>query len=119
MAIIETQLNFDNINISAQVGDIIYYTLPNPSVGGFDSSSLSNTKKLGPIIEITSSSIIVEYNDTLTSTPPQGSFISFVKDKRINTTSLLGYYAQVDFENNSKGKVELFSVGSEILESSK
>jgi len=47
------------------------------------------------------------------------SFISFAKEKKINTSSLLGYYADVKFVNDSTDKVELFSVGSEITESSK
>jgi hypothetical protein len=33
--------------------------------------------------------------------------------------SILGYYMQVDFVNDSKEKAELFSVGSEVSESSK
>ena len=48
-----------------------------------------------------------------------GDYCLFVKNQVINTSSLLGYYADVKFENNSKTKVELFSVGSEISESSK
>jgi len=43
----------------------------------------------------------------------------FAKNQAINTSSLLGYYADVKFENNSRTKAELFSVGSEISESSK
>ena len=46
-------------------------------------------------------------------------FISFAKNKKINTTSLLGYYADVKFVNNSTEKVEMFSVGAEVQESSK
>ena len=45
--------------------------------------------------------------------------ISFAKDKTVNTSSLLGYYASVKFVNNSQEKIELFSIGSEIQESSK
>jgi len=119
MATIQIQLDFDNMNVSAQVGDIVYYTIPNPPIGGFDNSALPNTKKLGPIVQILNNSIVVTYNDAITTAPPDGSFISFVKDKKVNTSSLLGYYAQIDFENDSKGKIELFSVGSEISESSK
>jgi hypothetical protein len=33
--------------------------------------------------------------------------------------SLLGYYAEVEFTNNSTDKAELYSAGSEIFESSK
>mgnify|MGYP003677008840 FL=1 len=46
-------------------------------------------------------------------------FIMFAKNHAVNTSSLLGYFADVKFENNSTDKIELFSVGSEITESSK
>ena len=47
------------------------------------------------------------------------AFISFAKEKKVNTSSLLGYYADVKFINDSTKKAELFSVGSEVAESSK
>ena len=125
MPIINTTLNFPNTNISAQVGDIIYYTPFNGvSQGGFNQAELVNTIMLGPILSITTLGdgtvdITVEYDDALTSPPSQGDFISFVKDKKVNTSSLLGYYASINFVNNSTDKIELFSVGSEVVESSK
>lgn len=36
-----------------------------------------------------------------------------------NISSLKGYYAEVEFTNNSTSKQELFTVGSEVTESSK
>ena len=125
MAIVSTILNFESINISAQVGDIIYYTpFTGVSQGGFNQAGLANTIMLGPIISITTLGdgtidVLVKYDDTITSPPSLGDFISFVKDKKVNTTSLLGYYASINFVNNSTDKIELFSVGSEVVESSK
>jgi hypothetical protein len=124
MAIQNTILNFPNINISAQVGDIIYYTTNGNFQGGFNQSGLANTIMLGPIVSITTLGdgtidITVQYDPAFTSPPAQGDFISFAKDKRINTSSLLGYYASVNFVNNSTDKIELFSVGSDVVESSK
>ena len=46
-------------------------------------------------------------------------FIMFGKDNTINVSGLTGYFAEVELENNSNKKVELFAVGSEISESSK
>ena len=43
----------------------------------------------------------------------------FVKNQVINSSSLVGYYANAKFENDSIAKAELFSVGSEVTESSK
>ena len=43
----------------------------------------------------------------------------FSKDNKANMSSILGYYAEVEFKNNSKVEAELFSVGTEVFESSK
>tara|TARA_R110001592_G_scaffold5392_1_gene29697 strand:+ start:10043 stop:10411 length:369 start_codon:yes stop_codon:yes gene_type:complete len=121
--ILQIQLNFTSINVSAQVGDIVFFTPPGNNgqlLGGFDNADVATTSMLGPIISVSEGFITVEYNNTIITTlPSQGAFISFVKDKRVNTSSLLGYYASVNFVNDSTGKVELFSVGSDISESSK
>ena len=41
------------------------------------------------------------------------------KEKQVNNSSVLGYYMNATFKNFSRGKIELFSVGSEVSESSK
>ena len=134
MALQNTILIFDSMNYSLQVGDIIYWTTGGVSLGGFNSSHVQNTKKLGVVMDITFNDlgstaanpvegqweITVQYDDTNIPTPPQtGSYISFVKGKRANTTSLLGYYANINFVNDSTEKAELFSFGAEVSESSK
>ena len=125
MAITNVQLAFDNVNVSAQVGDIVYYTHGGNPAGGFNQASLANTIRLGPIIAMNGNTITVQYDDLnvgngpVLLSPSVGSFISFAKDKKANTSSLLGYYMSVNFVNDSKEKAELFSVGSEIVESSK
>ena len=43
----------------------------------------------------------------------------FSKNKKANLGDLKGYYAEAKFVNKSINKVELFSVGSEITQSSK
>ena len=43
----------------------------------------------------------------------------FSKDNKANLSSLLGYYAETKFVNNSTEEAELFSVGTEVFESSK
>lgn len=126
MPLTTTTLTFDNMNVSAQVGDIVYYSHDPSSIGGFDYSTISNTIKLGKIVggdtagtPVDGNSITVQYNNNIVTAPPSNAFISFSKEKKVNTSSLLGYYADVKFINNSKEKIELFSVGSEIIVSSK
>jgi len=112
-------LTFNAVNVSAQVGDIVYYTTGGSSVGGFDNADLVNTVKLGPIVSMTPTTIDVEHDPSVVPVPPNNSYISFVKDPTVNTSSLVGYYASVNFVNDSTDKIELFAVGSEVSESSK
>ena len=122
MAIASITLGFNDKNVSAQVGDIVYYSYNSSNIGGFDHATLSTTKKLGEIVggdsvgvPITGKLITVEYDNTIVSPPPPNAFISFAKEKKINTSSLLGYYADVKFVNDSTKEIELFSVGSEVV----
>tara|TARA_Y100000004_G_scaffold116849_1_gene131370 strand:+ start:871 stop:1239 length:369 start_codon:yes stop_codon:yes gene_type:complete len=122
MALINILLQFDNINVSLQVGDIVYYTYGGQQLGGFDNqSNLQNTKILGEVMAIddVNNTVTVRYDDTLTTPPPLNSYISFVKNQQLNTSSVLGYYAEINFVNDSEKEIELFNVGSEVTESSK
>ena len=145
MPLQQIKLNFYSMNVSVQVGDVAYYSYNTNNIGGFGHSTLATTKKLGEIIGVNqidvsvgldpgattvspyNTNIIVEYDPILISQIGYGgaifvlsnSFISFAKEKKINTSSLLGYYADVKFVNDSTEKAELFSVSSEIAESSK
>ena len=130
MDLVIIQLSFDSINVSAQVGDIVYYSHQAQTLGGFDQTDLVNTRRLGEITEINLNPawINVLYDNDPdgipnsgdeVQAPAEGDFISFVKDKKVNTSSLLGYYMSANFVNNSKDKIELFSVGAEVSESSK
>ena len=129
MPITDIQLDFPTLNTSLQIGDIVYYSHTFQNTGGFNNTALNNTRVLGPILDIidlvplggSGFALIVQYDsdDHPAGSPAQGDYISFVKDKKANTSSLLGYYAEVNFVNYETGKIELFSVGSEVSESSK
>jgi hypothetical protein len=115
------------INASLQVGDELYFSTVQ-NLGGFEVADNSTSMiHIGTVIDIFdefSISVYSEYvdasNNLLNSnTPPSGSYISFSKNKVVNNSDLLGYYAEVEFINNSKTKAELFSVGSEVTENSK
>ena len=104
-------------NTSLQIGDTVYY-VPSASISdtGQQQTSISNPLKIGTVDSIGSDNITV--NNPL-STPASGDFIMFSKDKAANNTSLIGYYAEVTLKNNSKEKAELFTLSSEVTESSK
>ena len=96
MAIANASLNFNTLNVSVQVGDVIYYTKSPISKAplGFAIGAMEETFRLGPVLEITtlpdgSIEILVEYDTQKVSPPGPQDFISFSKSKKINTSSLL------------------------------
>ena len=83
---------------------------------------INNTTSLDDGTETTTLSISVQSTFNITAPthlPPNKSFIFFIKDNRVNSVSLLGYFAKIQFKNDSKKKAELFTVSAEISESSK
>ena len=128
------QLSFSTIlNESLQIGDRVYY-VPTATTGSFTTSvgvGVTNVVQLGVVTNFnslaTGSTVDVLWDDsdndgdTFPDIPaPLGNeYIMFDRDPVVNNTSLKGYYAEVKFVNNSKEKAELFSVNSEIFESSK
>ena len=111
-------------NFSLQVGDLIFFS-PTVLDGGFQTTS-TVMYQLGTVIDIDTLTIDVIYDDTIFGTcsncislPTNGDFLMFEKNKIVNSSNATGYYASVNFVNNSKSKAELFSVGSEISISSK
>lgn len=100
-------------NDSLQVGDVAYYKTPTP-IGSTDFAY--NPILIGIITNISNDSITI---DSTSSTPGPNDFIMFSKNKSVNNTSLLGYYAEVKIANNSMDHAELFALSSEITPSSK
>lgn len=97
------------LNVSVQVGDTAYYT---DDVNGVD------IILIGTITLI--STFYIECDiEASTIRPLITSFILFSKTAKANTSGLKGYYAEAQFRNNSITAVELFSVGGEVVESSK
>jgi hypothetical protein len=121
------------LNESVQVGDTVYYlntanhTLASniPVASGGDGASIPYGSS-GDIIEIGVIDGVNYASNTITSDipnytvrPTSSSYIMFSKDNRVNMASLAGYYAEVEMVNNDNIKIELFSVATEIVESSK
>ena len=103
-------LVFDNpvieFNTSLQIGDIVYF-VPAPALGGFNMGELDNITRIGVLEEINSpnfpiANLLVDSGAiALNTLPNPGDFIMFSKDNQANLNSLLGYVAEVKFENNS------------------
>ena len=125
MPIYQVKFNFpiESLNSSLQVGDIIYYVPTPTNSTPYDVGNLSNVQEYGVLTAITEILIqgIAAFRLTIDSSltsPITNNYLMFAKEKKTNTTSLAGYYADVIFVNKSIDKAELFSVGSEITESS-
>ena len=111
----------NSLNQSLSVGDTAYYVTLADAAGGFQSSTGSITS-LGEVEAINNSTntITVEVdNVTIGTNSLNGKMLLFSKDNKVNTSGLTGYFASVKMSNNSTSSSELFSVGSEIVQSSK
>ena len=132
------QLDFNNpLNVSVQVGDTAYYCNTfdvGPNWQWASTTTPHRTAGQSNIIEIGVITLVYQFDGSMSyiqCNMPQllfnqyfaglsvDSFIMFSKDNKVNLNSMLGYYASVTFRNNSSDKAELFSVGTEIFESSK
>ena len=107
---------YSNAIFDGSIDNISVRKVSIADVFGFTRLESNNIQKCGTVTNIVNN--VVTINDNGTAPNPK-DYIMFVKNQAVNTSSLLGYYADVKFENNAMEKVEMFSVGSEIAESSK
>ena len=118
----EILIPLDSVNASLQVGDKILVSLAT-DVGNFNNIDFTFNPPvlIGEVININLTSITIIFNNSVDGpcAPEVGDYLMFMKDKKINTSGLKGYYLQARFTNNSPTHAELFSVGTEISESSK
>jgi len=109
-------LVFQNpINVSVQNGDTVYYTVT--SVNGIHNTA-GAIVELGEVIKVNGNTLEVFYAPG-TALPSLGDFIMFAKDRSVNMSSLLGYYAKFRIRNNSTTEAEMYSISVDTIESSK
>jgi len=113
------------LNSSLQLGDIVYYSstnsAPNSNIPKATTASMVKFGVVNNII-VDPPSVKVIYDAAIplpSFSPSNPDYIMFEKDKQVNSSSLIGYYADVKLVNDSKEDVMLFSLGSEVSESSK
>jgi len=107
------RINFtNNINVSAQVGDMLFYHVGANNAG----------TALGVITSVGPNFVEVDNANPNINNISVGDFFSFKKSSDINyyaNSSIKGYYAKIKLSNSQPAKQELFYLGSEITESSK
>jgi len=117
----------DPLNVSLAIGDTAYYVATNTK-GGFLTTQQSGNTNEETIVKIGVVSAINQTTNTITiatntlqsnQLPTTSSYIFFSKDNKVNSSSILGYYAEVTFKNNSTTEAELYSIGCVVGESSK
>ena len=119
MATTYVKLKFGfNINASVQENDIVYYVPVSHSNAMNTATGYSNIVKMGPVASVERQAITVQHDDNM-PLPTVADFLMFSKDNSANLSSLLGYYADVKFVNESVDKAEIFSIGMDVFESSK
>ena len=102
----------ENINSSLQVGDTLYYV----TLNDFPLSNDVDPILIGKVTNIDGNSIETEET---AATPNDGDFLMFIKNNKVNTSGLKGYYAKARLELQTASVGKLFSVSAEVSESSK
>ena len=114
----------NNLNQSLSVNDIAYYAHLAVASGGFQSNSQTPVR-LGVVQAINNSTNTITINPLNTDIaenellPTNKTMLLFSKDNKVNTSGLTGYFASVKMSNDSTTTSELFSLGSEVAQSSK
>ena len=114
----------DALNISVQPGDTLYASVVvdsqsgtnHPNAGGADTKPVA----IGKITSIDRLTNQITYSTAGYANKP-GSFVYLFasKDNRVNTSGLVGYFAEVEFKNYSSKSAEIFVTGIDYAPSSK
>ena len=131
--IVLTLDNITNLNVSLQVGDLIYSKQTGVQAGaedlqavmggsaGYWTGATSIVGVLDSINKLSSGSIELTIDDSTYNSNVldfANSFIMFSKHDQ-SMGDVIGYYANAKFVNYSTEKAEIFSVGSEVIINSK
>ena len=122
-----TLSNINNLNTSLQVGDMIYVTSTSSLLNSSNKrgATINANNRVGILRKIDQNPTIpttyvlsVDNSTPYGATVAVGQFIMFSKYNQ-SDDDIKGYYMEVKLVNNSNKKAELFSLGSEVTESSK
>ena len=107
------------LNVSLQIYDTLYYLATNDEIVEIGEVTSITVTEADPASNVLAETVVVAQIPVNVTPPTNSSYIFFTKDAQGNTSNLKGYYAEAQFRNNDTKECELFSVGSEIFESSK
>tara|TARA_X000001382_G_C3060086_1_gene143989 strand:+ start:131 stop:523 length:393 start_codon:yes stop_codon:yes gene_type:complete len=119
------------INISIQPGDIMYASLMGNTFATFGQQAGTNNTgnpvvNTAPIAigKVTSvdhfnKSVVIDDNGYTPVTISTAHYLFFSKDRRVNMSGVTGYFAEVEYRNESKLQTEIFATATDYSESSK
>ena len=97
-----------NVSLQANAGDIIF----------FKDISTGNTVKIGQCTAISGSLITCAHTVGQPIPEDEVDFIFFAKNSEVNTSGIVGYYAETKMEVTSSSMKELFAVNAQTFISS-
>lgn len=115
-----------NKSLQAKIAAVASNTDSDTDSGGWDIIyfvKMVDGKQSGDVIQLGECIAYTEGTSTYTIDvqttgiellPTANDFIFFGKDNRISTSSLTGYYAEVEMTNDSTASAELFAVSAEV-----
>jgi hypothetical protein len=119
-------INFNHdLNVSVQKGDTIYTSIIANGQAGVNQPNLSGAStKPFPIGIVTAvgpgNAITIETSGYLpTPTITSSHYFFFSKDPVVNTSGIIGYFAETEYRNYSSSKAEMFATAVDYVESSK
>ena len=103
-----------DIDPNISIRDRLYFVVGSNIYDLGDITAIDRTSTPRTITADNSSSPAVPGGVNLTTS----DFVFVSKDKRVNTSGIIGYYAEATLTNSSTSKAELFGIGSEVFISS-
>ena len=113
------------LNVSLQAGDDLYATHTDDNQAGQNHANVGSLhpRKVAEVVSVDhdTQTVVVEtwgpYDWWLPITGDKYFF--FGKDKRANTSGILGYFAEAEYRNYTKRQAEMFATAVDYVESSK
>ena len=106
-------------NIVAAGSNKTFYIQQNSTASGITIDSVYLKEVISNNMGFNNTYTVTVEPDATAQTPSSGDFIFFGKDNKVGIAGVTGYHATIEMKNDSIEYAELFSVSSEVTESSK
>lgn len=123
------ELDFSSVNVSLQIGDIVYFSTTVGGISGmnhYNAGSLdTKVKILGLCVGITNTIVAVDTSQgggsgwTTSDVSAGVTAFMFQKDKNAGLSGITGYYALTEYRNYATVPAEMFATAVDYVESSK